>query len=206
MSGILCLVEPWPSSPGFVAQLWYARHRDYKDVKKIQDLLKLDFMKLYQIAMKDRNTARKARKDIDKDEYALHDGSNEADETWYLDKTSGGRFHSLVWPSIASSGKILKMKKEEIEVIQLVQEGVIKYNRDMANLQRDTKVKIKQEFSPDQPLKTLNMPYSMILEEYLNEYDKNIDELLAKFKELKKLAWFGNDSLDVQCQANTADT
>ena len=175
---------------GFMAQLWYAKHRDYNDVKKIQDLLKPDFVKLHQMAVKDRNTARKARKDIDKDEDVLHDGSNEADETWYLAKAGGGQFRSLVWPPIASSGKLLNMKKEDIETIQLVQDGVIKYNSDMANLQRDMKVKIKEAFNPDPPIKTLHMPNPMILEEYLDEYDKNINELLAKFNELKKLTWF----------------
>ena len=174
---------------GFVAQVWYARHRDRRDVKKIQDLLKPDFANLYQMVMKDKNTAEKVQNDIDRGQVVLHDGSNVFDVSFYLANT-GGQFRSLVWPQITSSGKMLKMKKEEIEAIQLVQEGVIKYNNNIAKMQRDMKIRLRPLVGSYLPLGELNTVNTILLEGYLCEYNESINELLAKFKELKKLAWF----------------
>ena len=183
---------------GFVAQLWHARHKDRSDVKKIQYLLKLDFVKLYKMAMKDRNTARKARKNMKNDTQAIHD------MVGYIYRIGGGRFRSLVWPPITLSGKMLKMKNEDIEIIQLIQDGVIKYNSDMIKIQEERKIKLNSGRKSDTPIPAVFT--FMILGEYFDEYDKNINELLDKFKELKKLAWFDYGSLNVRCRTSTVNS
>lgn len=98
------------------------------------------------------------------------------------------RLKSLVWDTIISSGNLIKLDNKEIEIIQSVQQSVRLYNKDLDRLQKDVGLQLEETLEGVQIPNILNLPDTDILEEYLDNYKRIIDETVKQFKELDELS------------------
>ena len=173
---------------GLVAQRVHTERESRKDIKKIQDLLKLEFEELYQILMEEKRNIQKAKRRAGKDLDLLSE--DEMDIPDYFDRVGGLHLESLVWDAVISSGNLIKLDNGEIEIIQLVQQGVRHYNKNMDQLQKDAGKELEKDLSKCMAPNTFNLPDESILERYLDECKRIIDETVKRFEELNTLPWF----------------
>ena len=173
---------------GLVAQRVHIERESRKDIKKIQDLLKLEFEELYQILMEEKRNIQKAKRRAGKDLDLLSE--DEMDIPDYFDRVGGLHLESLVWDAVISSGNLIKLDNDEIEIIQLVQQGVRHYNKNMDQLQKDAGKELEKNLNKCMVPNTLNLPDESILERYLDECKRIVDETVKRFEELNTLPWF----------------
>ena len=178
---------------GLVVQRWHARWERKNNIKKIRDLLKPEFVELYQILIDERRTVKKAKRHSEDDYGSLNEHEMEASQ--YLDRVGGVRLLSLAWDAIISSGNLIKLDNDEIEIIQAVQQSVRHYNKSMDQLQKEMEIRMKKEFDESPIINVLNLPHVTILEEYLDNYGHAVNEAINRFKELDNLPWFDNDKI-----------
>ena len=178
---------------GLVVQRWHARWERKNSIKKIRDLLKPEFVELYQILIDERRTVKKAKRHSEDDYGSLNEHEMEASQ--YLDRVGGVRLLSLAWDAIISSGNLIKLDNDEIEIIQAVQQSVRHYNKSMDQLQKEMEIRMKKEFDESPIINVLNLPHVTILEEYLDNYGHAVNEAINGFKELDNLPWFDNDKI-----------
>ena len=176
------------AASGLAVQWIHATRERRKDIKKIQDLLKPEFEELYQILIKEERNIKKAKRRAEKDLDSL--SNDEINIRDYFDRVGGLRLESLVWDAVISSGNLIKLDNDEIEIIQLVQQGVRYYNKNMDQLRKDTGKELEKDLSKCMTPNTLNLPDESILEGYLDECKRIIDETVKRFEELNTLPWF----------------
>ena len=173
---------------GLVAQRVHTERESRNDIKKIQDLLKLEFEELYQILMEEKRNIKKAKCRVEQDLDLL--SKDEMDIPDYFDRVGGLHLESLVWDAVISSGNLIKLDNGEIEIIQLVQQGVRHYNKNMDQLRKDAGKELEKNLNKCMVPNTLNLPDEGILEGYLDECKRIIDETVKRFEELNTLPWF----------------
>ena len=173
---------------GLVAQRVHTERESRRDIKKIQDLLKLEFEELYQILMEEKRNIKKAKCRVEQDLDLL--SKDEIDIPDYFDRVGGLHLESLVWDAVISSGNLIKLDNGEIEIIQLVQQGVRHYNKNMDQLRKDASKELEKNLNKCMVPNTLNLPDEGILEGYLDECKRIIDETVKRFEELNTLPWF----------------
>ena len=178
---------------GLVVQRWHASWERKNNIKKIRDLLKPEFVELYQILIDERRTVKKAKRRSEDDYGSLNEHEIEASQ--YLDRVGGVRLLSLAWDAIISSGNLIKLDNDEIEIIQAVQQSVRHYNKSMDQLQKEMEIQMKKEFDESPIINVLNLPNVTILEEYLDNYGHAVNEAINGFKELDNLSWFDNGKI-----------
>ena len=176
---------------GFGAQWLHARRERKNDIKKIRDLLKLEFEELYQVLIGERQTAKKAKRCSEDDYGSLNE--HEMETSQYLAHVGGMRLRSLTWDAIISSGNLIKLDNDEIAIIQFVQQSVRHYNKNMDQLQKYMEIQMKKEFDELLITNVINIPYVTILEGYLDNYRRMVNEAINRFKELDNLPWFDHD-------------
>ena len=173
---------------GLVAQRVHTERESRRDIKKIQDLLKLEFEELYQILMEEKRNIKKAKCRVEQDLDLL--SKDEIDIPDYFDRVGGLHLESLVWDAVISSGNLIKLDNGEIEIIQLVQQGVRHYNKNMDQLRKDAGKKLEKNLNKCMVPNILNLPDEGVLEGYLDECKRIIDETVKRFEELNTLPWF----------------
>ena len=177
---------------GLVVQWLYSRWERKNAVKKIQGLLKPEFEELYQILIDERKTAKKAKHSSENDFDRLNGHEMKISE--YLTEVGGGRLRSLAWDAIISSGNLIKLDNNEIEIIQSAHHDVMEYNKNMNRLQKDAESQMEKEFNENIP-NTILYPNIGILEDYLEDYLRTVNDAIDGFKELDELSWFDHDKV-----------
>ena len=177
---------------GLVVQWLYSRWERKNAVKKIQGLLKPEFEELYQILIDERKTAKKAKHSSENDFDRLNGHEMKISE--YLTEVGGGRLRSLAWDAIISSGNLIKLDNNEIEIIQSAHHDVMEYNKNMNRLQKDAESQMEKEFNENIP-NTILYPDIGILEDYLEDYLRTVNDAIDGFKELDELSWFDHDKV-----------
>ena len=177
---------------GLVVQWLYSRWERKNAVKKIQGLLKPEFEELYQILIDERKTAKKAKHGSENDFDRLNGHEMKISE--YLTEVGGGRLRSLAWDAIISSGNLIKLDNNEIEIIQSAHHDVMEYNKNMNRLQKDAESQMEKEFNENIP-NTILYPDIGILEDYLEDYLRTVNDAIDGFKELDELSWFDHDKV-----------
>ena len=175
-----------------MVQWLYSRWERKDAIKKIQGLLKPEFEELYQILIDERKTAKKAKHSSENDFDRLNGHEMKISE--YLTEVGGGRLRSLAWDAIISSGNLIKLDNSEIEIIQSAHHDVMEYNKNMNRLQKDAELQMEKEFNENMPNTTL-LPDMSILEDYLEDYLRTINDAIDGFKELDELPWFDHDKI-----------
>ena len=177
---------------GLVVQWLYSRWERKNAIKKIQGLLKPEFEELYQILIDERKTAEKAKHSSENDFERLN--GHEIKISEYLTKVGGGRLRSLAWDAIISSGNLIKLDNNEIEIIQSAHHDVMEYNKNMNRLQKDAESQMEKGFNENMP-NTILYPDMGILEDYLEDYLRTVNDAIDGFKELDELPWFDHDKI-----------
>ena len=175
-----------------MVQRLYSRWERKNAIKKIQGLLKPEFEELYQILIDERRTAKKAKRSSENDFDRLN--GHEMTISEYLTVVGGNRLRSLAWDAIISSGNLIKLDNNEIEIIQSVHHDVMEYNKNMNRLQEDAESQMEEEFNENMPNTTF-LPNTGILEDYLEDYLRTINDAIDGFKELDELPWFDHDKI-----------
>ena len=183
------------AASGLAVQWIHTTRERRNDIKKIRDLLKPDFEELYRLLVNECQTVKNARLSSAGEFRSLRNYMYEANISVYLGRVGGFRFKSLVWNAITTSGKLINMEKDEIETIQSVQEGVIHYNERMVQLQNKASLELKKELKTDRGITSLHTPNMAVLERYLDEYERNINNAVERFKDLGNLPWFDYDKI-----------
>ena len=171
---------------GLVVQWVHTTRERRNSIKKIRELLKPEFEELYQILINDKQIIKKAKLDAEKDLESLY--NHEMDIPTYL-FVGRGRLGSLVWDAIISSGDLIKLDSDEIEIIQSAQQNVKHYNKTMDKLQKKVARQLKNELSDKITPNNLNLPDVDILHRYLDKYGLITNEAIKWFGELEKLPW-----------------
>ena len=153
-----------PQYRGLWLQRLYSRWERKNAIKKIQGLLKPEFEELYQILIDERRTAKKAKRSSENDFDRLN--GHEMTISEYLTVVGGNRLRSLAWDAIISSGNLIKLDNNEIEIIQSAHHDVVEYNKNMNRLQEDAESQMEEEFNENMPNTTF-LPNTGILEDYL---------------------------------------
>ena len=161
-------------------------------IKKIQGLLKPEFEELYQILIDERRIAKKAKRNSENDFDRLNGHEMKISE--YLTEVGGGRLRSLAWDAVISSGNLIKLGNNEIEIIQSAHHDVMEYNKNMNRLQKDAESQMEKEFNENMP-NTILYPDMGILEDYLEDYLRTVNDAIEGFKELDELPWFDHDKI-----------
>ena len=177
---------------GLVVQWLYSRWERKNAIKKIQGLLKPEFEELYQILIDERRTAKKAKHSSENDFDRLNGHEMKISE--YLTEVGGVRLRSLAWDAIISSGNLIKLDNNEIEIIQSAHHNVMEYNKNMNRRQKDAESQMEKEFNESMPNTTLWADVG-ILEDYLEYYLRAVNDAIDGFKELNELPWFDHDKI-----------
>ena len=177
---------------GLVVQWLYSRWERKNAIKKIQGLLKPEFEELYQILIDERRIAKKATHSSEND-FELLSG-HEMKISEYLTEVGGGRLRSLAWDAVISSGNLIKLDNNEIEIIQSAHHNVMEYNKNMNRRQKDAESQMEKEFNENMP-NTILYPDMGILEDYLKDYLRTVNDAIDGFKELDELPWFDHDKI-----------
>ena len=175
-----------------MVQWLYSRWERKNAIKKIQGLLKPEFEELYQILIDERRTAKKAKHSSENDFDRLNGHEMKISE--YLTEVGGVRLRSLAWDAIISSGNLIKLDNNEIEIIQSAHHNVMEYNKNMNRRQKDAESQMEKEFNESMPNTTLWADVG-ILEDYLEYYLRAVNDAIDGFKELNELPWFDHDKI-----------
>ena len=177
---------------GLVVQWLYSRWERKNAIKKIQGLLKPEFEELYQILIDERRIAKKAKHSSENDFERLNGHEMKISE--YLTEVGGGRLRSLAWDAVISSGNLIKLDNNEIEIIQSAHHDAMEYNKNMNRLQKDAESQMEKGFNENMP-NTILYPDIGILEDYLEDYLRTVNDAIDGFKELDELPWFDHDKI-----------
>ena len=69
----------------------------------------------------------------------------------YLTEVGGVRLRSLAWDAIISSGNLIKLDNNEIEIIQSAHHNVMEYNKNMNRQQKGAESQMEKEFNENMP-------------------------------------------------------
>ena len=118
--------------------------------------------------------------------------NHKTDITGYFYSVGSNRLHYLTWDAISSSGNLIKLDNDEIQIIQFVHQSVIFYNDRMGKLQEIALRLLVNEFSKDPaPIpEAVNYRGVDILHYYIKNYEQRVNETIEAFKELNRLSWF----------------
>ena len=175
---------------GFGVQWWHTRRELKKDIKKIRGILKPEFENQYQMLLDERQNVEKAKPRSKEDfDYLLN---HKADITGYFHTVGSNRLHYLTWNAISSSGNLIKLDNDEIQIIQFVHQNVIFYNDRMDKLQEMALRLLVNDFSKDPAHipEAINYHGVDILHYYISNYEERVNEAVEAFKALDNLSWF----------------
>ena len=184
---------------GFGVQWWHTIRERKNDIKKIRGLLKPEFEDLYQILIDEMQVVKKAKDSSEEDFNSLNDHTMGIAQ--YLANVGSGRLLTFVWDPIISSGNLIKLDNDEIEIILSAQQSVRRYNKNMDELQNVAENRLEKQCGENPAPNVINMPDVEILDEYLDGYERAINMAINGFKLLDKLPWFDHDKIK-----NTAQT
>ena len=178
---------------GLVVQWWHTRSEHNKGVKKIRSILKSEFEDFYQILIDEKQSVKKKKPNVKDDFDSLSKHKMTLQE--YFTIVGAGRLRPLVWEAVTSSGNLIKLDNEEIEIIQSAHQSIMRYNKNMDELQNMAIILLGRESNGMHFHNILNLHGVDILKYYFKNYEQHINEAVERFNELNNLPWFDSDKI-----------
>ena len=187
LGGILAAIS------GLVVQRWHTRSEHNKDIKKIQSILKSEFEDFYQILIDEKQSIKRVKLNVVEDFDSLSKHKMTLQE--YFAIVGARRLRPLVWEAVTSSGNLIKLDNEEIEIIQSAHQSIMRYNKNMDELQNIVITLLGRESNGIHFPNILNLHGIDILKYYFKNYEQHINEAVERFNELNNLPWFYSDKI-----------
>ena len=184
---------------GFASQWAYAKRERRSDVKKIQALVRREYAELYLVLMNEKQKIKSTRLRYDEDFNSLIE--HRMSILSYLKKIGGLYLALLLKNVVISSGNLIKLNDEEIEIIQSVQQRAEYYNKRIRLLNNNIDLVRGIELDKKLANNAFNRSDMCIFKKYLDDREQIVDETVEHFNILNKLPWFDYDKIK-----NTAAT
>ena len=176
------------AASGLAVQWIHTTRERRNDINKIRSILKPEFEDLYQILIDEKQAVGNVKLRSEEDFDSLSNYKMGISE--YFAIVGAGRLHSLAWNAIIASGNLIKLDNDEIEITQSVQHSVMQYNKSMDKLQKVVILLLEHTISGKPIPRVINLHGMGILDYYLDNYERAVDEAISRFNELEKLPWF----------------
>ena len=164
-----------------------------KTSKKIRSILKSEFEDFYQILIDEKQSVKRIKLNVVEDFDSLSKHRMTLQE--YFAIVGARRLRPLVWEAVTSSGNLIKLDNEEIEIIQSAHQSIMRYNKNMDELQNMVITLLGRESNGIHFPNILNLHGIDILKYYFKNYEQHINEAVERFNELNNLPWFYSDKI-----------
>ena len=181
---------------GFVSQWVYARKQRNDGIKKIQDLLKPEFKAIYNALMWETKI-NKSAKDIPNDG-SLSSNEHEQVVLRHIENAGRPRIEARMWDVAMSSGHMINMNFNEIEIIQSIYQSIRKYDETMVKLDDKMHQDVENKFNG-----IIRGDFS-ILGVYFVNCDRAIGEMMRFFDRLDKIPWVDYDKIKATATSQEA--
>ena len=181
------------AASGLVVQWIHTMRERRNNIKEIQELLKSEFIDLYQGLMRERQVIKMAR-GVSKKNF----NSFKERDVVMLDFLSNVGWLCLdvrVWDTIISSGNLIKLNPIDIKIIQIVQQRIRYHDKYIIQLEKDLMKQVEIKYSGGTYINVPNYANMRVVDLYLDNCEEVIEETIKQFKELDKMSWFDYDKI-----------
>ena len=172
---------------GIVMQRWHTKRERKKDIKRIHDILNPEFVNIYRILMREQEVNKNARQIFKNDFPSIFEYTKNI--LGYLANTGRLNVEFHMWDVVIASGNLIKLDRNEIEIMQSVMQRLKTYAKTIIKLEKDMMQKINKQLSEG------TIPKADIFDTYLDTCDVVITLTILWFKKLDKLSWFDCDKI-----------
>ena len=181
------------AASGLVVQWIHTMRERRNNIKEIQELLKSEFIDLYQGLMRERQVIKMAR-GVSKKNF---NSFKERDVVMldFLSNVGWLRLDVRVWDTIISSGNLIKLNPIDIKIIQIVQQRIRYHDKYIIQLEKDLMKQVEIKYSGGTYINVPNYANVRVVDLYLDNCEEVIEETIKQFKELDKMSWFDYDKI-----------